>query len=175
MSKIWRNISLGQIISLEYGKPLSDELRVEDGKFPVYGANGIKARTNTYMCEGKSLIIGRKGSAGEINFTEEKYWPLDVTYFVKYNPAEINLYYLYHLLKELDLPHLAKGVKPGINRNDVYRIRVNLPSIEEQEKIVQRVNSLFDSTNKAKEKLQLQLDKIAELEKAFLQKVLNEN
>jgi hypothetical protein len=43
------------------------------------------------------LFVGRKGSAGEINLTEEKFWPLDVTYFVKFDKRNYDLFFLYHL------------------------------------------------------------------------------
>ncbi len=82
MKNGWQTKSLGELIRLEYGKPLSDEKRKADGKYPVYGANGEKHRTDEYFHDKPSIIVGRKGSAGEINLTERKFWPLDVTYFV---------------------------------------------------------------------------------------------
>ena len=39
-----------------------------------------------------------------------------------------SLRFLYDLLLTLNLPKLAKGVKPGINRNEVYEIRASIPS-----------------------------------------------
>ena len=37
----WQSKKLGEIIVLEYGKPLPESRRKFDGKFPVYGASGI--------------------------------------------------------------------------------------------------------------------------------------
>ena len=34
------------------------------------------------------------------------------------------------------MPALAKGVKPGINRNEVYSIPVSVPELQEQRRIV---------------------------------------
>ncbi len=34
----------------------------------------------------------------------------------------------------LELPKLAKGVKPGINRNEVYSISVQIPCSQKEEK-----------------------------------------
>jgi type I restriction enzyme S subunit len=147
----WQTKKLGGIISLEYGKPLLDSLRDSSGLYPVYGANGIKDRTNEFQWDKPSIIVGRKGSAGEINITESKFWPLDVTYFIKFDDELYNLRFLYYLLKTLNLPQLARGVKPGINRNEVYSIEVCVPeSISEQHRIVSILDEAFTEIDKAK-------------------------
>ena len=94
---VWKKKKVGEILSLEYGKPLAQNLRKEDGKYPAYGANGIKARTDEFYCGKQSIIVGRKGSAGEINLTENRFWPLDVTFFVKFDDNKFDLKFLYYL------------------------------------------------------------------------------
>jgi len=145
----WTNKQLGKVISLEYGKPLPQEDRDEKGLYPAYGANGVKSRTNKHYCDKKSIVVGRKGSAGEINITEEKFWPLDVTFYVEFDESEYSLMFIYYYLKLLNLPSLAKGVKPGINRNDVYALYVNIPSLEEQKRIVGILDEAFEGIDKA--------------------------
>jgi type I restriction enzyme S subunit len=139
----WRDKRVGDIVRLEYGKPLSEELRSPNGRYPVYGANGAKDRTDHFYWQKPSLIIGRKGSAGEVNLTEDKFWPLDVTYFVTFNESENDLRFLYYLLSWLNLPQYAKGVKPGINRNEIYSLPVRIPSIHEQRRIVGILDEAF--------------------------------
>lgn len=141
----WQTKNLGEFIKLEYGKPLPNEKRKAEGKYPVYGANGEKDRTDEFYFDKPSIIVGRKGSAGEINLTEEKFWPLDVTYFVDYDERILNLRFLHNLLQTLDLPKLARGVKPGINRNDVYSISVSIPPLPEQQRIVAILDEAFES------------------------------
>ncbi len=139
----WEMKKLGEVLSLEYGKPLDKGKRSFDGLYPVYGANGAIDRTNEYYCNEKSIIVGRKGSAGEINYTEEKFWPLDVTYFIKFDKQSYNLDFLFYLFRQLDLTQFAKGVKPGINRNDVYQIKVAIPLLPEQQRIVAKLDEVF--------------------------------
>ena len=139
----WETKKLGKIIQLEYGKPLADFERNPNGLYPAYGANGIKDRTDKFYKGEPSIIVGRKGSAGEVTLTEEKYWPLDVTFFVEFDRAKYELQYLYFLLLTLNLPNMAKGVKPGINRNDVYDITVTTPDIEGQRRIVTLLDEAF--------------------------------
>ena len=122
MSEQWPLTKLGDVISLEYGKPLPKDDRDPEGAYPVYGANGEKTRSNKFYHSTPTIIVGRKGSAGELNLTEGKFWPLDVTYFVTFDEEKYEMKFLYYLLQTLNLPSMARGVKPGINRNDVYAL-----------------------------------------------------
>jgi type I restriction enzyme S subunit len=97
-----------------------------------------------------SIVIGRKGSAGEITLVQEPFWPLDVTYYAAFDASKFSLRFLYYLLKSLDLPALARGVKPGINRNDVYRIEAPTPPLPEQQRIVAILDQAFENIAKAK-------------------------
>jgi len=151
MSELWPLTKLGDIISLEYGKPLSKEDRDPEGAFPVYGANGEKARSNRFYHSSRTIIVGRKGSAGELNLTEGKFWPLDVTYFVTFDEEKYEMKFLYYLLQTLNLPSMAKGVKPGINRNDVYALEVRIPPKEEQQLIVRILDEAFEKISKSEE------------------------
>ena len=134
---------LGEIIQLEYGKPLDASQRKSDGLYPVYGANGEKDRSDAFFYDKPSIIVGRKGSASEVNLTEVRFWPLDVTYFVTFDETRFDLQFLYHLLCRLELPKFAKGVKPGINRNDIYAIDVAVPPLTEQQRIVTILDEAF--------------------------------
>jgi len=168
---LWVSKKVGDILTLEYGKPLDKELRTEDGMFPAYGANGIKCRTNEYYCDKPTLIIGRKGSAGEITFTEQKFWPLDVTYYVKYDGSKYDLKFIYFLLRNLNLPSLATGVKPGINRNIVYDIDISIPDITEQKRIVHVLELIFRDIEKAKVTANRNLQNAQELFDSSLQRL----
>lgn len=139
----WETKPLGEIIQLEYGKPLDASQRKFDGLYPVYGANGEKDRSDTFFYDKPSIIVGRKGSAGEVNLTEARFWPLDVTYFVTFDETRFDLQFLYYLLSHLELPKLAKGVKPGINRNEVYAIDVATPELPEQKRIAAILDEAF--------------------------------
>ena len=143
----WPVKTLGQILGLSYGKPLEAKDRDDKGSVPVYGANGVKAYSKKSLVAGPSIIVGRKGSAGELNFCEGPFWPLDVTYYVEHDANETDLSFLHYLLSLMDLPSLAKGVKPGINRNDVYALQSTVPPLEEQKQIVARLDSMRAKTS----------------------------
>ncbi len=172
MKNNWQTKKLGEIIKLEYGKPLPKSNRDSKGEYPVYGANGVKSYSDKFYFDKPSIIVGRKGSAGELNLTEEKFWPLDVTYFITFDQKKYDLKFIYNLLETLNLTRLAKGVKPGINRNDVYSINVKIPdSFIEQKKIVKILDEVFEGIGKAKENADRNLQNSRELFESYLQSV----
>ena len=171
MKTNWQIKKLGEVLKLEYGKPLPKSKRGINGKYPVYGANGIKDYSNEFYFSKETIIVGRKGSAGELNLTEEKFWPLDVTYFVTFDDKKYDLIFLYNILVTLDLPKLAKGVKPGINRNDVYSIEVNIPVLSEQKRIVKVLDETFSKLEIAKNNTEKNLQNSKELFGSYLKSI----
>ena len=110
-----------EVCTLEYGASLPQKDRVF-GEYPVVGSNGITGYHNEYLVEGPTIVVGRKGSAGEITFIKKNCYPIDTTYYVKrVSPEKCDIKYIYHVLTTLDLPNLKGGAGiPGLNRNDVY-------------------------------------------------------
>ena len=171
MKNGWHEKTVGDILQLEYGKPLDESDRKPNGRFPVYGANGEKDRTDKFYHDKPSIIVGRKGSAGEINLTEKKFWPLDVTYFVTFDERQHDLRFLYYLLTTLELTKLAKGVKPGINRNEVYSQVTRVPSLAEQRQIVGILDEAFEGLATAKANAEQNLQNARALFESHLQAV----
>ena len=167
ISKSFEYKSLGKIISLEYGSGLTDQQRIE-GDYPVMGANGIVGYHNEYLIEGPSIIVGRKGSAGEINYIEENNFPIDTCFYIKFI-EEQNIVYFSYLLKFLQLKRLTlfKGV-PGLNRYDVYDVKIpNIP-VKAQQKIVDEIKTELDKQEEIKSKIENERNKIDEIiEKAI--------
>ncbi len=174
MRSVYPKQLIGDVLKLEYGKPLPQSDRSGNGKIPAYGANGMLCWSTKAYRTKRSIIVGRKGSAGEINLTDGPYWPTDVTYFVEHNDNETDLNYLYHLLKYLDLPKLAKGVKPGINRNDVYAIKAPIPPLPEQKRIVAILDEVFAGIDKAIANTQQNLANARELFESYLNSIFTQ-
>ena len=130
-----------KICTLEYGASLPKKKRV-DGHIPVMGSNGISGYHNEYLIKGPAIIVGRKGSAGEVTYINSDCFPIDTTYYVKIvDTNRTDILYLYHLLKTLGLPNLRGGAGiPGLNRKDVYdKYKLPLPPLEVQREIVAEI------------------------------------
>jgi len=135
-------VKLSDILTLEYGKPLKSEDRIK-GDIPVFGSNGIVGYHNSYLIEGPAIIVGRKGTAGAVNYSEKPCYPIDTTFFVKLtDKTKIDIKYCYYQLRQLGLDkvNVQAGV-PGLNRLDAYRKKIPLPPIEVQREIVQEIES----------------------------------
>jgi len=170
--KGWEEKELGDVFVFNYGKGLSRLERSEAGKYIVYGANGELGRSNKYLVEGDGIIVGRKGSAGEVTRAAGKYWPTDVTYFVV-EDKKYNIGFAYHLFKFLNFPQYAAGVKPGINRNQIYSIKILLPSFTEQKKIVARLDKLSEKIRQLQEYQKKTESDLVALEQAILHKAFS--
>ena len=138
----WPMVALGDAISLEYGKPLKAENRIE-GPYPVYGSNGIVGYHNECLIEGPAIIVGRKGSAGAVNFCETPCYPIDTTFFVRIRERQqldVRFCYYQMLDLELDKVNVQSGV-PGLNRNDAYLKTIAVPPLETQQAVVAEIET----------------------------------
>ncbi len=119
----WPIFPLGVAIELAYGKGLPKNSRSARGDIPVYGSNGITGWHDAALVEGPTVIVGRKGSAGAVQFVDRPCYPIDTTYFVQPRKGfDLDTKFLFYLLRRLDLSRLrtATGV-PGLSREDAYR------------------------------------------------------
>lgn len=137
--------SLGDVLALEYGSALPEKAR-NGGEVPVVGSNGVIGYHDEALIPGPAVVIGRKGSVGQVNWVDRACYPIDTTYYVSLlNPRQITLRYLYRLLEAMPLKDLTDpGAVPGLNRNAVYGLAVVLPEKAEQQKIVACLGSLDD-------------------------------
>jgi type I restriction enzyme S subunit len=149
----WANVKLGELISFEYGKSLVKSERNHNSHYPVFGSSGLIGYHSDYLVKGPSLIIGRKGSIGKVYLVKSNCWPIDTTYFIK-PTKHINLYFLNQLLVFLNLGNLDKSTAvPGLNRNDAYNIEIPLPPLNEQKRIVAKIEELFTNLDAGVESL----------------------
>ena len=100
-----------EVCTLEYGASLPKRKRIS-GHYPVMGSNGITDYHNEFLVEGPAIIVGRKGSAGQVTYIEDNCFPIDTTYYVRIQDEECtDIRYLYHVLKEMNLSALRRGCR----------------------------------------------------------------
>lgn len=164
-------VKFESVATLEYGKPLKESDRIS-GKFPVMGSNGIVGYHNRSLIKGPSIIIGRKGSAGAIVFVNEDSYPIDTTFYVKYNSDLIDIKFFYYLLNTLDLPEIARGKGigvPGLNRNNVHNLKIQLPPLPIQQKLAKEIEILEAQIALAENIIQLSPTKKQQILKKWLE------
>jgi len=129
-------VELGKICTFEYGKPLK-EIDRKGGEYPVYGSNGIVGYHNEYLVKGPFIIVGRKGTAGAVVYSEKSGFPIDTTFYIQLKDQKVDLKFLYLIMATLNLGkvNIQAGV-PGLNRNDAYKVKIPLPPLEIQKQLV---------------------------------------
>ena len=144
----WPKVRLGDVCELRYGKSLPAGRRSGSG-YPVYGSNGEVGRHDSALTSGTTVVVGRKGSFGEVRYSAGPCWPIDTTYFIDEGSTEADLRWLFHLLLVLPLKDLNRAAAiPGLNREDAYDLSVVLPPIEDQ----RRIAALLDAADAVRAK-----------------------
>ena len=128
----WKLTKLKNVCHFNYGDSLPAEHRLE-GKFPVFGSNGIIGYNNLTNTGSPTIIIGRKGSYGKLVYSSLSGFAIDTTFYVNEKIAKVNLKWLYYALMVLNLDTISldTGV-PGLSREDAYEKIIVLPNNEEQ-------------------------------------------
>ena len=160
----WTVEPIGRRIDLEYGSGLTDAERAQ-GPFPVFGSNGKVGSHDTFLVEGPGVLVGRKGSVGEVHFTENNFWPIDTVYYVRRKTGDDTRFIAY-LLEFLKLARLnaATGV-PGLTRRDALFMFGAFPGREEQARIAKTLKAADDQIRA----LESQVDKAERVKQALLQ------
>jgi type I restriction enzyme S subunit len=111
----WERLPLGDRVTLNYGKAMRFEDRVE-GAWPVYGSSGIVGMHEKALAAGPGIVVGRKGNVGSVYWSPRDYWPIDTVYFVG---AETSNLWLYYALQHMHFISTDVAV-PGLNRDFAY-------------------------------------------------------
>jgi type I restriction enzyme S subunit len=132
-------IQLGEVCEFLYGASLKEETR-RPGKVPVYGSNGVVGWHQRALTSGPTIVIGRKGSIGEVNWSNKPCFPIDTTYYIEKTKKPCDLRWLFFTLLKLDLTRLNKSAAvPGLNRDDAYEQLIPFPNLCDQQRIATRL------------------------------------
>ncbi|HET6273968.1 MAG TPA: restriction endonuclease subunit S [Bacteroidota bacterium] len=161
-----KQITLGELCEFRYGDSLPERIRIP-GPVPVYGSNGIVGYHSQSVTQGETIIVGRKGSIGEVHYSGGPCFPIDTTYYISGTKRECNLKWLYYILRSLRLTELNKSsAVPGLNRNDAYEKKIVFPPLPIQKQIA----AILEKADAAREKRR-QANQLTEqfLQSAFLE------
>lgn len=124
---------LSDVCTIKYGK---DHKNLKDGKYPVYGSGGMMRFADQYLYDRPSILIPRKGSLGNLFYTESPFWTIDTLFYTEIDEEIIVPKYLYYQLLVKDLAALNMGTAvPSLTTDILNDLKIDVPSIEEQIKI----------------------------------------
>ena len=136
----------GELIALEYGKPVKDKART-DGQYPVYGTNGQIGTSNlTPLCDHPSFILGRKGAYRGVHYSSAPFSVIDTAFYaVNLHPDILDIKWAYYRFLTYDINSMDSGSAiPSTDRYEIYAIEVDLPAIDEQKREVKLLECFDD-------------------------------
>ena len=141
------SVSLGEICDIldRYRKPITKRDRIS-GPYPYYGASGILDHVADYIFDEPLVLVGEDGAkwaAGENSAfgINGKSWVNNHAHVLR--PHRIHLVddWLVHSLNAIDLTPFVSGITvPKLNQRRLKEIRIPLPPLEEQRRIVSILN-----------------------------------
>ena len=141
----WPMVPARKIVALNYGRALKADTR-SPGKVPVFGTNGQCGWHDAPLAKAPGLILGRKGQGPlGVKWCDKDFWVIDTAYYASTLTPDLELKYLYHLVKYVGLNHLKDGTSnPTLSRDTFGAQLFPLPPLAEQKSIAAVLGSLDD-------------------------------
>ena len=136
----WEWKTLGEVCTILRGKRLTKSELSEDEKYPVFhgGIEPLGYYKEHNREADTVMIINVGASAGTVGYSDKKFWSSDGCYCLSKSDFVIPKY-MYYLLQKRELELKSKVRYAGIPTLDsdvIKRIKIPLPSLAEQARIV---------------------------------------
>ncbi len=153
-------VNLFEISNPKQWKTISQKELVRDG-FPVYGANGVIGYYDEYNHEKSTIVIGCRGSCGEIHITKPKsYITGNAMALDDLDVSKVNKKYLYYYLNYRGFKDVITGTsQPQITQTSLKKIEIPAPPLKVQQQIVEILDEA-DALSKKREKTIEKLNKL---------------
>ena len=128
--------TLGEITKIKNGK---DWKALENGNIPVYGSGGkMNVFVDKYSYNKPTVLIPRKGSIDNVFYIEEPFWNVDTIFYTEIDDKKIIPKYLYYFIENYDMDKLSTdSTRPSLTQTILNKLRIDLPPIEIQNKVVE--------------------------------------
>lgn len=132
--KQFRKEPLGNLIKVKSGDFLPAKDMAPDGKFCVYGGNGVNGHHDKFMFSERKIVLGRVGVyCGVIHYSEPNSWITDNALYVSQKEAGLHDRYLVAALDHAHLNQYAgRAGQPLISGSRIYPVEILVPPEEEQ-------------------------------------------
>ncbi|WP_114799836.1 restriction endonuclease subunit S [Moraxella canis] len=132
--------TLGEIVNLKRGKRLVRSELEETGEYAVY-QNSLQPLGYYHQanCPSNSTFIITAGAAGEIGYSYTDFWAADDCYYLQCPKDKLNDRFVYHALmnqKQKIVGQVRKASVPRLGRNSIENIKIPIPPLDTQAKIV---------------------------------------
>jgi type I restriction enzyme S subunit len=143
MPSEWRELTWGDIATLEYGRGLSG-YEQSPGRFTVFGTNGPIGRNTEALCSHPTVVIGRKGAYRGVHYSPEPCYVIDTAFYLE-PKVDLDMRWAYYQLLTLNINSMDSGSAiPSTSRGDFYSLPVRFPSLPVQHSIAHILGALDD-------------------------------
>jgi type I restriction enzyme S subunit len=163
--------TLGDVVNIKKGK---DWQKLGTGNIPVYGSGGVIGHVDTYVYNKPTVLIPRKGSITNIFYVEEPFWNINTIYYTKIDISQITPKFFYYFMKTIDLMCLNTGSGiPSLTKDVLNKIKIPIPSLKEQSRIVAILDKFDALTHSLSECLHREIELRQKQYEYYRNKLLN--
>lgn len=136
----WEVKKIGDLLTIKNGK---DHKHLKDGPFAVYGSGGLMRKVDSFLYDGESVLIPRKGTLNNVMYVDEKFWTVDTMFYTVMNKPYYGKY-IYYSVKDIDFMTRNSGTGvPSMTSGYLNTISIMLPDSQTLETFNNQVTPLF--------------------------------
>ena len=149
-------VKLSTVANIKNGK---DWKKLGSGKIPVYGSGGIMQYVDTFAYNKPTVLIPRKGSITNIFYVDEPFWNVDTIYYTELDLDKIIPKFFYYFMTTIDIMQLDTGSgRPSLTQAILNEIKIPLPTLEEQARIISLLDKFDTLTTSLQEGLPREIE-----------------
>ena len=134
------NYKLKDLIQIKNG---SDYKSLGKGNVPVYGTGGIMTFVDSFLYDGESVLLPRKGTLDNVMYVNGRFWTVDTMYWTIVNTDKVLPLYLYYYLSLLDMSSRDSGsTLPSMTFDAYYTLDIDIPSIDVQQRVIDTISPI---------------------------------
>jgi type I restriction enzyme S subunit len=163
----WQVKRLGEVLKVRHGKS-QHGITAPDGKYPILASGGEIGRTNAYIYDQPSVLIGRKGTIDSPQYVDSPFWTVDTLFFTEIaSEADAKFVFYKFTMIRWRSYNEASGV-PSLNAKTIENIEVTMPPLPEQTAIA----SVLSEMDGELAVLEQRREKTRALKQAMMQELL---
>ena len=166
-SDAWEEKNVGDVLTIGSGR---DYKHLNNGDIPVYGTGGYMTSVDSFLYDGESVCIGRKGTIDKPVLIDGKFWTVD-TLFYTHSFVDLLPKFLFPLFKRINWKKYneASGV-PSLSKSTIEKIKLSLPTKPEQQKIAAFLTAVDNKIEQLSKKKAL----LGEYKKGLMQQIFSQ-
>lgn len=163
----WEVKKLGEIAKIKHGKD-QKSVEIKEGIYPILGTGGEIGRTNSFLYDKPSVLIGRKGTIDKPKFMDTPFWTVDTLFYSELSESIVPKW-LFNVFQTINWYYYneASGV-PSLSGSTISAIKLPIPLLPEQQKIAE-ILSTWDNAIASCQKI---IKKLKKRNKGLAQQLL---